>query len=371
MSNEMSNKKFERLISKRIILRRFKDSDIEVFWKYRSNSEVAKYQGWEDYTREQSVNFVNEQIKSEPNVPDSWFQMAIELKETGEMIGDCALHTLSDDSRQVEIGYTLDTKYQNKGYATESVFCLLDYVFNVLKKHRVVAITDVRNYSSIKLLERIKMRREGHFIKNIWFKGEWGDEFLYAILEEEWNDKKYQFETERLGFRQWKEEDRIPFAKMNENTEVMKYFPNALTRKQSDEFIDKITNHFNEYGYGLWAVEIKSTKEFIGFIGFHNATFESYFTPCVEIGWRLDNKYWNKGYATEGAKACLKYGFNILGFKDIYSFTSQLNKPSIKVMNKIGLKKQGKFYHPKVDKNNVLRLHVLFKIDNQLYEMKT
>lgn len=185
----MGNKKFERLMSNRIILRHFKDSDIETFWKYRSNSEVAKYQSWENYTRDQGVIFVNEQIKSEPNVPDTWFQMAIELKETGEMIGDCALHTLFDDSTQVEIGYTLDIKHQKKGYATEAICCLLDYVFNVLKKHRVVAITDVRNYSSIKLLERIEMRREGHFIKNIWFKGEWGDEFLYAMLDEEWNDK--------------------------------------------------------------------------------------------------------------------------------------------------------------------------------------
>lgn len=150
-------------------------------------------------------------------------------------------------------------------------------------------------------------------------------------------ENKYQFETERLGFRQWKEEDKIPFAKMNANTKVIKYFPNILSREQSDEFVDKITNHFIEHGYGLWAVEIKITQEFIGFIGFYNVTFESYFTPCVEIGWRLDNKYWNKGYATEGAKACLKYGFNIIGLNDIYSFTSQLNEPSINVMKKIGL----------------------------------
>ncbi|WP_339364221.1 GNAT family N-acetyltransferase, partial [Vallitalea maricola] len=98
------------------------------------------------------------------------------------------------------------------------------------------------------------------------------------------------------------------------------------------------------------------------------AIFESYFTPCVEIGWRLDNKYWNKGYATEGAKACLKYGFNIIGLNDIYSFTSQLNEPSINVMKKIGLIEQGTFNHPKVEKDNHLRTHVLYKIDKARYD---
>lgn len=157
---------------------------------------------------------------------------------------------------------------------------------------------------------------------------------------------------------------------MNANTKVMKYFPNILSKEQSDEFISKINSHFNEKGYGLWAVEIKETKEFIGFIGFFNATFESYFTPCVEIGWRLDNKYWNKGYATEGAKACLEYGFNNLGMNSIYSFTSQLNKRSINVMKKIGLKEKGTFHHPKIIEDNPLRLHVLYKIDKATYNKK-
>lgn len=176
-------------------------------------------------------------------------------------------------------------------------------------------------------------------------------------------DIKYEFETERLGFRRWKEEDKIPFAKMNANKEVMKYFLHELSRKQSDEFVDKINNHFKQYGFGLWAVELKETREFIGFIGFFKATFQSHFTPCIEIGWRLDSRYWNKGYATEGAKACLEYGFDTLGFEDIYSFTSQINKPSINVMKKIGLKQVDTFNHPRIENDNPLSLHVLYKID--------
>lgn len=178
---------------------------------------------------------------------------------------------------------------------------------------------------------------------------------------------EYVFETERLGFRRWNEEDKIPFAEINANRKVMKYFSNVLSRKQSDEFVDKIRDHFNEQGYGLWAVDIKGTRKFIGFIGFYTATFESHFTPCVEIGWRLDNKYWNKGYATDGAKACLEYGFNNLEMDVIYSFTSQLNKPSINVMKKINLEEVETFNHPRIEKGDPLRLHVLYKIDKARY----
>jgi ribosomal-protein-alanine N-acetyltransferase len=180
-------------------------------------------------------------------------------------------------------------------------------------------------------------------------------------------DKQYEFETDRLGFRLWKDEDSAPFASMNKDPEVMKYFPNVLSKEESDNFIKRIMNHFKDYGYGLWAVDIKETSEFIGFIGFYTATFQAEFTPCVEIGWRLDHRFWNKGYATEGAKRCLDYGFNRLGLNEICSFTSKLNKPSINVMKKIGLTEQGAFLHPNVNEDNPLRPHVLYKIDRKTY----
>jgi ribosomal-protein-alanine N-acetyltransferase len=178
-------------------------------------------------------------------------------------------------------------------------------------------------------------------------------------------NRKYQFESDRLGFRLWSNQDSVPFSKMNADSKVMKYFPQVLNKEESDKFIERIMTHFKDYGYGLWAVDIKETHEFIGFIGFYTATFESNFTPCVEIGWRLDSKFWNKGYATEGAIKCLDYGFNILGLNDIYSFTSIINKPSINVMKKIGLKEQGTFFHPNISEGNPLRPHVLYKIDKK------
>ncbi len=188
--NNMSMIQFHDLLTERLILRKFKEFDAETFFNYRTNPQVALYQGegWTNFKYAQAVEFIKEQMNLEPGIPDSWFQIAIELKETGSLIGDCAIHTLPQDTNQVEIGFTLSPLYQNKGFGTEAVKCLLGYIFDVLNKHRVIAVTDVRNRNSIKLLEKIGLRREGHFIKNSWYKGEYTDEYLFALLNEEWHN---------------------------------------------------------------------------------------------------------------------------------------------------------------------------------------
>ena len=107
--------------------------------------------------------------------------------------------------------------------------------------------------------------------------------------------------------RAFETKDLLDFKKMNEDPEVMEYFPKILTHKETTAFYEAIMDEFQSYGYGLYAAELKETGEFIGFIGFHHATFEADFTPCVEIGWRLKKEVWGKGLATEGAKACLEY----------------------------------------------------------------
>lgn len=184
----MADVKFTQLESSRLLLRRFTDSDIEPFLAYRSDPDVGRYQEWEpeSYTLNDARRFVRALKTSHPDVPGQWFQFAIEVKATNEMVGDCGLHILRDDPRQAMIGFTLDSSQQGKGYATEAVLRLLDYVFNSLNKHRVIATTDCENTKSIALLERIGMRREGHFLQNIWFKGAWGDEYQYAMLKSEW-----------------------------------------------------------------------------------------------------------------------------------------------------------------------------------------
>jgi RimJ/RimL family protein N-acetyltransferase len=182
----MGDNGFAQLLSSRLILRRLRESDLLRFCGYRSDPRVARYQDWESWPEEEGRRFIEGQMTLLPDVPGSWFQLAIVLAKTGELIGDCGLHTLGDRPGQAEIGITVAWEHQGKGYATEAVNCLLDYVFGKLGKHRVIAVADTRNTPVVRLLERVGMRREGHFIENVWFKGEWGDEFQYAMLEREW-----------------------------------------------------------------------------------------------------------------------------------------------------------------------------------------
>ena len=114
-------------------------------------------------------------------------------------------------------------------------------------------------------------------------------------------------ETDRLILRSWKMSDRDVFAEMNSNDNVMKYFPKPLSIEESNGFVDRINSEFEETGFGLYAVEIKETGEFIGYVGFHRFAFDAPFSPGWEIGWRISDKFWNKGYATESAMACIKY----------------------------------------------------------------
>jgi RimJ/RimL family protein N-acetyltransferase len=175
------------LESSRLILRNFADSDLPAFLCYRNDPEVARYQSWESISEADAYAFIQEQKKLRPGIAGQWFQFAIEIKETGVLAGDCALRVNELDVRQGEIGFTISRENQRNGFGTEAVRRMLDYTFMVLGLHRVIAITDSHNKPSANLLERLGMRREGHFIQNVWFKGKWGDEFWYAVLKDEWH----------------------------------------------------------------------------------------------------------------------------------------------------------------------------------------
>jgi RimJ/RimL family protein N-acetyltransferase len=173
-------------------------------------------------------------------------------------------------------------------------------------------------------------------------------------------------ETERLILRNWQESDVAPFVEMNQDLEVMKYFPDLLSAEETKNSVKRFKLHFREHGFGLFAVELKSEKKFIGFTGLAIPTFEAHFTPAVEIGWRLSSKYFDQGYATEAAKKVLEFAFEELKLKELVSFTAIVNKPSINVMKKIGMTHDAKddFQHPKLDKNHPLSSHVLYRIKN-------
>lgn len=173
-------------------------------------------------------------------------------------------------------------------------------------------------------------------------------------------NNQIEIETDRLLLRRWRNSDLEPFIYMNNSPEVMRYFPGVLTAGETTQFHQRILQEFAQYGYGLYAAEEKRSGSFMGFIGFHRANMDVAFCPCIEIGWRLDRRFWDRGYATEGAKACLEHGFQKLGFERVYSFTAIRNKPSQRVMQKIGLEFERYFDHPNLPKGDPLRPHVCY-----------
>lgn len=169
-------------------------------------------------------------------------------------------------------------------------------------------------------------------------------------------------ETDRLILRSWKAEDLPLFIAMNKDRGVMRYFPAALSDAETESFYGRILDEFARNGWGLYAVEIKLTGEFIGYVGLHEIGFEADFAPGIEIGWRLAADYHNHGYATEAAKAVLEQAKKA-GIGRLYSFTAKINAPSERVMQKIGMVKVGEFDHPKLPKDSSLCRHVLYQIE--------
>ena len=176
--------------------------------------------------------------------------------------------------------------------------------------------------------------------------------------------------TERLLLRQWRQSDLQPYAKLNADPRVREFFPSLQTREQSDNSAQILSENIAKYGYGFWAVSILDTDEFIGFIGIQDVPFECHFTPAVEIGWRLAHEYWGKGYATEGAKAVLRYAFQELHIPEIVAFTSVHNRSSRNVMQKIGMHHDVKddFDHPRVEDGHWLKRHVLYRLTQVEWE---
>jgi RimJ/RimL family protein N-acetyltransferase len=175
--------------SNRLILRPITAEDAEAIFGYRSNAIINQFQGWIPETVADVHDFIQDKICAEIDQPDTWFQLAIVKNDSGELIGDIGIHFLELDSLQVEIGFTLDWKHHGNGFATEALTEVMKFLFRKLNKHRVIASIDPRNEKSIKVVERLGMRKEAHFMKSLWINNEWVDDCVYAILKEEWFEK--------------------------------------------------------------------------------------------------------------------------------------------------------------------------------------
>jgi RimJ/RimL family protein N-acetyltransferase len=177
------------ILTPRLKLSRLVPGDAPPMFAYRADPEVCRYQSFEPRSLQDVDEFIR-QLQPVPfGTPGAWFQFAIRLRESDLLVGDLGTHVMADDPRQVEIGFTLAPSYQGQGLATEAVAGLIGHLFGPGRKHRVFASVDPRNTRSLALLERVGLRQEAHFRESLWFKGEWVDDVVYAILAAEWGDR--------------------------------------------------------------------------------------------------------------------------------------------------------------------------------------
>jgi RimJ/RimL family protein N-acetyltransferase len=176
-----------------------------------------------------------------------------------------------------------------------------------------------------------------------------------------------ELSTPRLSLRQWRDSDLAPFAALNADARVMEFAGSCLTRAASDALAHRCATEIARLGYGFWALELRENQQFIGFAGVRAPSFAAHFTPCVEIGWRLEPASWGQGLATEAARECLRFAFESLTLSGVVSFTVPLNRRSRAVMERLGMRHDalGDFDHPRLPAGHPLRHHVLYRLPRE------
>jgi len=177
----------------------------------------------------------------------------------------------------------------------------------------------------------------------------------------------HQLQTSRLILRNWKQKDIEPFAILNSDPRVCEFLPNILSREETLTSVKKIQSHFKKYAFGLFAVELINTKTFIGFVGLKYFSFDSHFTPSVELAWRLSWENWGRGLATEAAQKVTQYGFETIGLPEILAITAKNNQRSRRVMEKLGMytSEDENFLHPQLEYSHPLAEHVLYRFHDK------
>jgi ribosomal-protein-alanine N-acetyltransferase len=168
--------------------------------------------------------------------------------------------------------------------------------------------------------------------------------------------------TPRLVLRPWQASDLPLFAELNADPNVMRFLAGVLTRQESDAYVEQARSHLVQHGFCKWAVEAPGVAPFIGAVGLGYVKFEAAFTPAVEVAWRLDRRYWGRGYATEAARAAIMDGFNRVGLPDIVAITALPNIASMRVMERLGMDRAFEFDHPRLAEGDPLRRHVLYRL---------
>ena len=171
----------------------------------------------------------------------------------------------------------------------------------------------------------------------------------------------FRIETDRLIIRPWKEDDFPAFKAMNSDPLVMEFFPSTLSEAESRHLFDSINQRTHQNGFGFWACELKATRDVIGFVGLNEPTDSFYFSPCIEIGWRLRSQYWRQSYAKEAASTVLHFAFETLQLDQVVAFTAITNIPSQGLMQALGMTKLPEnFLHPRLPEDHILAEHVVY-----------
>ena len=169
--------------------------------------------------------------------------------------------------------------------------------------------------------------------------------------------------TDRLILREWRDSDLPSLYQMVSDPDVMEFFPSVLSEIEAQDFLKTIQDKMHQYGWGMWACELKSTQEVIGFVGLNIPQDDFDFNPCVEIGWRLRKEFWHQGLAQEAARKALKFGFTELNLDKIVAFTTVTNIPSQTLMQRLNMIKHEKhFNHPRLAEDHPLAEHVLYEL---------
>lgn len=171
-------------------------------------------------------------------------------------------------------------------------------------------------------------------------------------------------ETTRLLLRQWSAADLEPFVALNADPRVTEHLPTALSRRETEALVERIRAHWGEHRFGLWVVEVSGITSFAGTVGLTRVRFDAHFTPAVEVSWRLDPARWGQGYATEAARAAVRFGFDTVGLDEVVAITVPRNTRSRRVMERLGMVRDPRddFEHPGLAPGHVLRPHVLYRL---------
>lgn len=182
----MTAAKRNRVETSRLLLNPLRANDAAALFACRGDPEVARYQGWQPQSLDEASDFIARQASTVFGQADTWCQLAIRLRETDALIGDFAVHFPADPADAAELGISLMIAQQGHGYAREAMRGTIDHLFGVMAYRRIIASVDPHNAPCIRLLRAVGLRQEAHHRQSLYWRGEWVDDMIFALLASEW-----------------------------------------------------------------------------------------------------------------------------------------------------------------------------------------